>query len=291
MPATPFFSYRQISEAIQNTVLSLPGIEQFTYGAPWEINQTKNLNYPCVFMEISSLITIQKGQKTQNIALYFIDIPLEGRAGERTDIIDYNAQVVNTLSKMEQLSHQFLAKISSETFNNRIELYNMVPIIENYGDVVYGWRIEFNAILPFSWSSCYFDECYGEIPCVVQPGQVLVPQYYAGSPVPWVNIPEPPNPINTFGGTGIDEFRQSVGSSLCPDTIVSISTASQPDYFSAIVTQVADVFGVNRWLITFTIDYDYINANYPDIRFTVDVIFEGCCDTQVVTFEALPTGV
>lgn len=277
-----FLSYRQIIELFKTAADNTIGINNFVFGAPWEIQQTYNLNYPIISFEISNLITINQSSKQQTIVLYFLDIPLEGAGGERRIDPSYNTQAINTLSKMEQKVYQYLNQIFLSNTYLRNTTYTMTPVIENFADRTWGWRVEFTIQLPFKWSVCEDDSLYLPLPC--SSTGVNLPSYYIG-PNDWAEIGTPRD-FDSQDYSGIVSIDQQISAPNCLEMDPIIDSISDPTHFNLTITNLGIVDNTYLYNFEWTLDADWFNSN-PTETAEIRVLFSGCCDDIFITFIAL----
>lgn len=149
------YNTTKIFEILAQIAFNDANIYQFSYGTDWESNQNIDLKYPLLFCEYPSVL-IKERTKIFNISLMILDRALEEAPGQRIANDSLGATPAFIITKTEEIMTDLIA-----TLWNQYKLYlpittefNIIPFTEQFADRVYGWRLQFDFIVPRGINPC-----------------------------------------------------------------------------------------------------------------------------------------
>jgi hypothetical protein len=124
-------------------------IKEFRFGHIDTFDIEKWNEFP-IFQVIPPNVTYATGSKTFSFQIILADIPRD-----KETKTEYQREV---LSDLQQIVEDFIANVMTnrQVFGELISVQNVSiePFIEEFANVLTGWTISFDMIVPYYWSSC-----------------------------------------------------------------------------------------------------------------------------------------
>lgn len=153
--------HRGVRDFIQAKVLALGDDVKFGYGRASDFNQIKDKKYPYVWCDpLNSTVSVSDGLLVVetyrvNLVFYKFDAP-DSTEEQYKLILDQTDTLVNQFIRdiNEDLSGDTSTGLTLVTQNTIIENISKQPVIKVMADVLTGWIVTFDFIVPDTFDYC-----------------------------------------------------------------------------------------------------------------------------------------